>query len=82
MLTIAFIAIIIAFSGAGKHGYLDGVMTPLYAPENMTFHYERIGNGPKKMVLRHSLSVSGRPGEGLALPGPLFSNEKKLKLVK
>lgn len=82
MLTIAFIAILIAFSGAGIHGYLNGVMMALYDPENMTLNYERIGNGPKKIVLLHGLSIFGRPAKIWALTGPLFSNDKNLKLIK
>jgi pimeloyl-ACP methyl ester carboxylesterase len=33
-------------------------MAPTYDPEKMTLNYERIGNGPKKMVLRHGLTGS------------------------
>ncbi len=58
MLTITFIAIIVAFVGVGLHGYLHGVMAPPYDPENMTLNYERIGNGQKKLVLLHGLTGS------------------------
>lgn len=60
MLTIVLIAIIIAFAGVGIHGYLNGVMAPPYDPEKMMLNYERIGNGPKKMVLLHGLTGSSK----------------------
>jgi pimeloyl-ACP methyl ester carboxylesterase len=60
MIWIIFITIIIAFAGVGIHGYLNGVMAPPYDPEKMMLNYERIGNGPKKMVLLHGLTGSSK----------------------
>ena len=58
MISIISLTIIIAFLGVGVHGYLHGVMAPPFDPQKMTLNYERIGNGPKKMVLLHGLTGS------------------------
>lgn len=60
MIWIIFSTIIIAFAGVGIHGYLNGVMAPPYDPENMTLNYERMGNGPKKIILLHGLTGSSK----------------------
>ena len=58
MIILVFSTIIIALAGVGIHGYLKGVMAPPYDSKKMTLNYERIGNGPKKMILLHGLTGS------------------------
>lgn len=57
-LTIAFV--ILAFIGTGVQTYLRGALATPYDPQSMTLNYERIGDGPTKIVLLHGLTGSLR----------------------
>lgn len=48
----------LAFAGIGIQSYLRGILAPPYDPQAMTLNYERVGNGPIKMVLLHGLTGS------------------------
>lgn len=58
MLVIVSMIFLLAFAGVGIHGYLNGVMAPAYDPNKITLNYERIGEGPKKIILLHGLTGS------------------------
>ena len=60
MIAIIFITILIAILGVGLYGYFKGALAPPYDPQNMTLHYERIGNGDQKVVLLHGLTGSSK----------------------
>tara|TARA_R110002049_G_scaffold232546_3_gene405158 strand:- start:1520 stop:2449 length:930 start_codon:yes stop_codon:yes gene_type:complete len=48
----------LAFAGIGVQSYLRGILAPAHDPQAMTLNYERIGNGPTKVVLLHGLTGS------------------------
>lgn len=60
----ALLIIIIFLSAVALHGYFHGVMAPPYSPDEMTLHYERVGNGKQKILLLHGLTGSLRYWKG------------------
>ncbi len=58
VLYVALATILLAFAGVGLQSYLDGVLEPPYDQDAMTLNYERIGNGPDKIVPLHGLTGS------------------------
>lgn len=58
MFFLIFLTIILVFAGVGIYGYLHGVMAPPFNPQTMTLNYERIGEGPQKVILLHGLTGS------------------------
>lgn len=57
-LYIALTIILLIFAGVGLQSYLDGVLEPPYDQDAITLNYERIGDGPDKIVLLHGLTGS------------------------
>jgi len=57
-LYITFAIVLLAFAGVGLQSYLNGVLAPPYDQDAMTLNYERIGDGPNKIVLLHGLTGS------------------------
>jgi pimeloyl-ACP methyl ester carboxylesterase len=60
MVSLILFLIIIFLAAVALRGYLHGIMSPSYDPEKMTLNYERIGNGPIKIILLHGLTGSLR----------------------
>ena len=50
--------VFLAFAGVGTQSYFRGTLSPPFDPQAMTLNYERIGDGPQKLILLHGLTGS------------------------
>tara|TARA_R110001592_G_scaffold25598_2_gene97108 strand:- start:2050 stop:2988 length:939 start_codon:yes stop_codon:yes gene_type:complete len=55
---LSILVILLAVAGIGIYSYLGGIREPPYDQKAMTLNYERIGDGPQKIVLLHGLTGS------------------------